>query len=226
MGANFDANKQNRKKLLVFSPHPDDLELSAGLMCFEAVSLGWDVLEVVITDGAAGGINPKIFHTQKLCNIRQKEAMVSARLLGVQRIEFLGYPDGGLVGLFAQLSVRLLEIVESYKPSLICLPGKYDLHSDHQAVYRVMSNYLGVSIPQLHYCFWGKDRRRKIALVSDAGVRVKLKAILAHQSQPVAIYLQRQKRDITEQEPLSEYFYAPNYKKTKNFLISSGFKIF
>jgi LmbE family N-acetylglucosaminyl deacetylase len=227
MGKNYRNNHSGKKNLLILAPHPDDLELSSGLLCFEAIKLGWNILEVIITDGAAGGINQEIYLTKKLRFIRKNEALLGAKALGVQKVIFLEYPDGGIKNSLESLGAEIFVIIKNFNPNLLCLPSKNDSHDDHYATHTAIKNISKEidTVHQLHYCFWGNDDRKKIEIFSIDGAQKKLNAILAHKSQPIDAYLKRFKK-IGEYDKLSsEFFYSPNYDKTKNFLLDSGFKI-
>jgi len=126
--------------------HPDDEALlTAGTMA-KAAAAGHRVILVVATDGAAGLASSRI---EDLVAVRRRELEVSARILGVHRIEFLGYTDSGLVGdtpdAFAATEVDAVaarvravvvaedaDIVVGYDPS-----GGYG-HRDHIHLHRVV----------------------------------------------------------------------------------------
>ena len=48
---------------------------------------------VIVTDGSQGGEDPKQKDSD-LAGIRQKEQRAAAKVLGVKKVEFLGYKDG------------------------------------------------------------------------------------------------------------------------------------
>lgn len=79
---------------MFFHAHPDDEALlTAGTMA-RADAEGMRVVLVVATAGEAGLAAP----THDLGGLRRAELQRSARILGVQRLEILGYPDSGLDG--------------------------------------------------------------------------------------------------------------------------------
>ena len=73
--------------------HPDDEAIFTGGTIVRAVDAGWRVVLVVATDGAMGtahaGAGPD------LAAHRRAETLEAAKVLGVERVEFLGYGDSG-----------------------------------------------------------------------------------------------------------------------------------
>lgn len=177
--------------LLVLSPHPDDLELSAGLLSYQAVKLGLPVVEIVMTDGAVGGIDPSVFNTDSHRVCRKREAVRAARCLGVRDVRFLNFPDGKLEEHVTDLISYLRYLIQLLRPKLICYPSAYDAHVDHQTTYRATEEALimyGDAI-KLQYCFWGEDHTQNVQLLEASGATAKLRAIQQYISQPINAYL-------------------------------------
>lgn len=83
------------RTLVFVHAHPDDEALlTAGTMA-RAVREGNRVVLIVATDGGAGLASSRF---DELGSIRLDELHESAAILGVSRIETLGYPDSGLHG--------------------------------------------------------------------------------------------------------------------------------
>jgi LmbE family N-acetylglucosaminyl deacetylase len=82
-----------RPCLVTFHAHPDDEAIFTGGTVAMAVAAGWRVVLVVATAGEAGA-RPSWLR-QDLARIRRSETLASARLLGIDRVEFLGYEDSG-----------------------------------------------------------------------------------------------------------------------------------
>lgn len=82
-----------RRTLVFVHAHPDDEALlTAGTMA-RAVHEGHRVVLIVATDGAAGLASSGFLD---LAATRDAELRASADILGVHRVETLGYPDSGL----------------------------------------------------------------------------------------------------------------------------------
>ncbi len=137
------------RTIVFFHAHPDDEALlTAGTMA-RANAEGVRVVLVTATAGEAGLADQGL--ADGLGSVRTRELAESARILGVQRLEVLGYPDSGLDGLgsggpdrvFCQVPVaavadRLADIVAAEKAvSLIGYDasGGYG-HPDHRHVHR------------------------------------------------------------------------------------------
>jgi len=128
------------KNVLVVSAHPDDPEFSAGGSIAKLAKDGAQVTYVIVTDGSQGGEDPKQKDSD-LIAIREKEQRAAARVLGVKKIEFLGYKDGHLTH---DLKLRrdIVRMIRKYKPELVIthLPGRLidapmgGSHPDHIAV--------------------------------------------------------------------------------------------
>jgi len=128
------------QKVLVVSAHPDDPDFGAGGSIARLVDSGAEVVYVIVTDGSQGGEDP----TQKdseLVAIRAKEQRAAAKVLGVKKVEFLGYKDGHLA---PDLKLRrdIVRMIRKHKPELVIthIPGRVldapmgGSHPDHLAV--------------------------------------------------------------------------------------------
>lgn len=85
--------------LVTFHAHPDDECLrTAGVMA-KAVAEGHRVVLVVATRGEVGEV-PEGFlaEGEQLWERRVQESRAAAEILGVARVEFLGYRDSGMMG--------------------------------------------------------------------------------------------------------------------------------
>ncbi len=85
-----------RRRVLVVSAHPDDIEFGAGGTIPRWVDEGWDVRYVIVTSGQRGvqdaGQDPEAFG-----RLRQDEARAAAKVSGVTDVTFLGYMDTEVV---------------------------------------------------------------------------------------------------------------------------------
>jgi LmbE family N-acetylglucosaminyl deacetylase len=128
------------KSVLVVSAHPDDPDFGAGGAIAKLAKNGSRVTYVIVTDGSQGGEDPKQKDSE-LVAIREKEQKAAARVLGVKKVEFLGYKDGHLS---PDLKLRhdIVRMIRKYKPELVIthIPGRVldapmgGSHPDHLAV--------------------------------------------------------------------------------------------
>jgi LmbE family N-acetylglucosaminyl deacetylase len=84
--------------LVCFHAHPDDECIrTAGVMA-AAAKAGHRVVLVVATGGELGESPDDLAPGETLADRRRAETMKSAEILGVQRVEWLGYHDSGMAG--------------------------------------------------------------------------------------------------------------------------------
>ena len=84
------------QKILVVLAHPDDPEFFCGATTARWVRAGHQVAYGVITCGDKGTKDLTI-GSDELCSIRQAEQRAAAKVLGVEQVTFLKYPDGYLI---------------------------------------------------------------------------------------------------------------------------------
>src|SRR5438046_6859951 len=84
--------------LLLVHAHPDDEAISTGGVMLKARAGGHRVVLVTATRGEVGEIYnmDEASSRPRLGEIREKELEDAARILGVNRGEFLGYRDSGM----------------------------------------------------------------------------------------------------------------------------------
>lgn len=136
---NGSKNGKFERVLAVFA-HPDDPEFGAGGSMAKLAQDGAEVTYVIVTDGRQGGEDPKQKDAD-LVAIRQREQRAAAKVLGIKKIEFLGYKDGHLSH---DLKLRrdIVRMIRKYRPELVIthIPGRVldapmgGSHPDHLAV--------------------------------------------------------------------------------------------
>ena len=108
-------------KVLVVGAHPDDPEVMCGGTVYLHKHRGDDVHFIVATNGGLGGD----------VIVRRKEAYDAAGVLGVERVSFLGMPEGDILETFQ--TVRLLEPeIKEFDPDVIYTHSDKDRHQDHR----------------------------------------------------------------------------------------------
>ena len=120
--------------------HADDAEFGAAGTIAKWVKEGKEVTYVVATNGNKGSSDPNMTH-EELAAIREREQRAACRVLGVERVIFLGYPDGELVPTI-QLRRDLTREIRRYKPDIALVPdpttyyagNQYVNHPDHRAI--------------------------------------------------------------------------------------------
>src|SRR6476469_5671202 len=85
--------------LVTFHAHPDDECIVAGGIMRKAADDGHRVVLVVATRGEHGEVDDGYLDEGELLwQRRVEETQAAAAILGVQRVEFLGYIDSGMMG--------------------------------------------------------------------------------------------------------------------------------
>ena len=84
------------ERFLFIGPHPDDIEIGAGATAAKLAAAGKQVSFLICLDGRYGMENaPADMTIEQLIGVRKEEAIASARALGVERVTFLDFCDGG-----------------------------------------------------------------------------------------------------------------------------------
>jgi LmbE family N-acetylglucosaminyl deacetylase len=127
-----------QRGMVVFA-HPDDAEFGSsgtvGKLCRE----GKDVVYVVVTDGSKGSSDPEM-SAERLITTRQAEQRDAAAVLGVKKVDFLGFPDGMLEPTL-NLRKAITAAIRRHRPDVvICQSPSRDFsmslsvqHPDHLA---------------------------------------------------------------------------------------------
>jgi bacillithiol biosynthesis deacetylase BshB1 len=116
--------------VLAFGAHPDDVELSVGGTLLSLAAKGYKTAIVDMTRGELG--------TRGTPEIRAEEAANAATLLRVSIRRNLGLPDGG-VERNEQSRVAVAHVIRELKPTIILAPLEKDLHPDHAATGRILT---------------------------------------------------------------------------------------
>ena len=110
---------------LVFAPHGDDETFGLGGSLLRARDAGIETNLVIMTDGALGGDD------ENLVDIRKREVVRAAGLLGIARQFFWAEPDRGL-RICEPLVNKMVEMIQQLSPESVFFPGPLELHPDHR----------------------------------------------------------------------------------------------
>jgi LmbE family N-acetylglucosaminyl deacetylase len=139
--------------LVSFHAHPDDEAIACGGTLIKASRAGHRVVLVFATRGEHGEVDDGVLeHGEQLWERRVVETHRAAEMLGVHRVEFLGYVDSGMMGTpendapssFWQADLedaaqRLADILRGEAADVLTIyddHGAYG-HPDHIQVHRV-----------------------------------------------------------------------------------------
>jgi LmbE family N-acetylglucosaminyl deacetylase len=106
------------ERVLVAVAHPDDAEFWAGGTIARWADAGVEVTYCVLTNGDAGGFSPSLPRGE-LPRVRQTEQQQAAGVLGVQKVQFLDLPEGGLRDSPHDLHVELVQVIRRVRPQMV-----------------------------------------------------------------------------------------------------------
>ena len=127
------------ERALVVVAHPDDVEFGAAAAVARWTAQGKSVVYCMVTSGEAGidALPPEECRV-----VREREQVESARVVGVEVVEFLGFPDG-VVEPTVPLRAAIAEQVRRHRPDVVITGNHHDTwggsapnQADHIAVGR------------------------------------------------------------------------------------------
>ena len=139
--------------LVTFHAHPDDESIATGGVMAKAADEGHRVVLVVATKGEHGEVEDGFLEPEEpLWQRRVQETLACAEILGVARVEFLGYEDSGMIGTpendrpesfwqadVEQAAARLAAILTEERADVLTIYDEHGTygHPDHIQVHRV-----------------------------------------------------------------------------------------
>ncbi len=127
------------ERALCVVAHPDDLEFGAAAAVARWTGQGKRVVYAMVTSGEAGidALSPA-----ECRPLREAEQVASARIVGVEEVEFLGLPDG-VLEYGVPLRRAITEVVRRHRPEIVLTNNLRDTwgganlnQADHIAVGR------------------------------------------------------------------------------------------
>lgn len=190
------------QRVLVITAHPDDSEFGAGGTVAKLVKEGREVAYCIVTNGNKGS-SDRTMTSERLAVIRAEEQRNAARVLGVEQVTFLGYPDGEVEDT-RDLRRDVSREIRRFRPDLvICqnpnrtynlgashrdhrtvggvvLDCVYPLARDHLAFPELMPEFEPHKVRQVYVMQW-----REPHVVNDISdvMDLKIKALACHASQ-------------------------------------------
>jgi len=116
--------------LLVFGPHPDDIEIGFGGAVALHTAMGLRVGMCDLTRGELGSNGTP--------EEREAEADKAREVLGATWRMNLRWPDGGITGTDDQI-LDVVRLIRSGRPRTVALPYWNDRHPDHRAASDVLA---------------------------------------------------------------------------------------
>lgn len=187
---------EKERHVLVVFPHPDDEAFGVSGTILSHIEKGTPVTYACLTLGEMGRNmgNPPFANRETLPDIRRKELLQAAKVLGITDLRMMGYRDKTLE--FedeAKLTASIKSVIDEVNPSLVITfyPG-YAVHPDHDAcgaaVVNAVKSMPEKSRPKLHCVAFSKNCVAELGepdIVYNVGAVAdkKLETIKAHTSQ-------------------------------------------
>jgi len=130
--------------ILVFAPHCDDEIIGVGGTIAKYVKEGKKVVVVIFSYGEH---SDPIKKNELVINERKKEAEEVKKLLGINKIIFLGVPDSKFwifsgFKIDKKLIKKVKDIIREYDPEEVFIPSKSDTHQDHRKAHNLLIKIL------------------------------------------------------------------------------------
>jgi LmbE family N-acetylglucosaminyl deacetylase len=185
---------------MVIAAHPDDAEFGVAGTVAKWTEEGKKVVYVVCTSGDKG-TSDRTMKPEKLAEIRKKEQLAAAELLGVSDVVFLGYPDQGLEDT-PSFRKDIVRVIRQFRPFLVVTSDpyrRYIWHRDHRVIGQVALDAVfpfardHLAYPDMldeslephkvkEMMFWGADDPNYRSDITDT-FDIKMKALQCHRSQ-------------------------------------------
>jgi len=181
MSAHIDAFRAmgQYQRIMVVAAHPDDIEWGSAGTVARLTAAGKTVTYVLATRGEAGSENPDLT-TEQVGQLREREEVAAAREVGVEVVEFLGFPDSQ-VYYGPELRKAIARAIRRRQPEVVITfnydatwPGGHLNHADHRhtgqaAVDAIMDASLRSAFPELLAEGLQAWRGCKLLLVAGVG---------------------------------------------------------
>ena len=118
----FTPLREDWERALCVVAHPDDMEFGAAAAVARWTGQGKSVVYCMVTSGEAGidGIEP-----EESRRVREAEQVESARIVGVDQVDFLGLPDG-IVEYGVALRRAIAAEVRRHRPDIVITNNFHD----------------------------------------------------------------------------------------------------
>jgi LmbE family N-acetylglucosaminyl deacetylase len=190
------------ERVMVITAHPDDSEFGAAGTVARFAKQGAEVTYVIVTNGNKGS-SDRSMTPERLARIRETEQRNAAHVLGVERVEFLGYDDGEVEDT-RRLRLDVTRQIRKWRPQLVItqnpqrtynlyashrdhritagvvLDCVYPLARDHMAFPELMPEFEPHEVREVYLMQWEKPH---VVVDIAETMDLKIKALACHQSQ-------------------------------------------
>jgi LmbE family N-acetylglucosaminyl deacetylase len=135
------------QKILIVAPHPDDEAIGCVGTLLLHIASGDHVCVAIATDGRQ---STAIADPIQMSVQRRREAGDAAQLMRVERMEWMGFPEGDWN--ISALRDSLKTLIGEVKPDIVYAPSRIDFHPEHFKVAHALALALA-ELPTLtpHY---------------------------------------------------------------------------
>jgi LmbE family N-acetylglucosaminyl deacetylase len=191
------------QRVMVVTAHPDDSEFGAGGTVAKLVGEGKQVTYCILTNGNKGS-GDRTMTPERLAKIREEEQRNAARVLGVELVDFLGFPDCELEDT-RESRMAVTAAIRRHRPDLLIIqnPNRTKLlgasHRDHRiaagialdCVYPLARDHMAFpelieqglephKVREVHMMWW--ENPELVVDISET-MDLKIKALACHVSQ-------------------------------------------
>ncbi len=150
----------NRGTTLIVAPHPDDESLGCGGAIALLRKFNQEVFILTLSDGTLSHPNSEKFPAEKLRDLREKELIEAAKILGVEQenVTFFRYRDRGVPNEnssdFESAVKRCRDYLAKIKAQTIFVPWRRDPHPDHRAAFQLIGTAKSANHKIVEYPIW------------------------------------------------------------------------
>ena len=191
------------QRVMVITAHPDDSEFGAGGTIAKLTRDGKVVTYCILTNGNKGS-SDRSMTPERLVKIREDEQRNAARVLGVETVDFLGFPDCELEDT-RETRTAVSGAIRRHRPDLVIIQNPhrtkllgashrdhriaagialdcvYPLARDHMAFPELMAQGLEPhKVKEVHMMWW--ENPELVVDISET-MDLKIKALACHVSQ-------------------------------------------
>src|SRR3989344_2502597 len=146
------------KTILIFSPHPDDLQIAMGGTVLKLIKENVKVIEVIFCSGHMS--NPHL-REEIVKSLRKEQAKKASKSMKIEETIFLELEDRELKEEIKKVKKKLIQLIQKQNPCTIYIPSLVDRHKDHQTVSEfILEITKSMNIEILAYDVWGVDDKR------------------------------------------------------------------
>jgi len=191
------------ERAMVVTAHPDDAEFGAAGTIARLVRDGCEITYLIVTNGNKGS-GDRSMTPERLAKIRAEEQGNAARVLGVETVEFLGFPDCELENT-RESRMAVTAQIRRHRPDLLIVQNPHRTknlgasHRDHRAaagialdcVYPLARDHMAFpellaqglephKVKEVYLMWWDTP---EIVMDITETMDLKLKALACHASQ-------------------------------------------